>query len=102
MKKLVPFPTTEEVSIAVNDVIEGGSNATGSVTLTLSVASTVVSHKLCRSTSVVGLTPRTAVAATELGNGTIYVSTVTNGSFTLVHASSAVAGRTFDFTLIGG
>ena len=41
-----------------------------------------------------------ASAATELG-GTVYVSAVANGSFTITHANSATAGRTFLYAVLG-
>lgn len=47
------------------------------------------------------LTPVSANAATEVGNGTLYVSAVTNGAFTITHANSATTGRTFIYALHG-
>jgi hypothetical protein len=47
------------------------------------------------------LVPQTASATTELGNGTLYISAVTNGSFTIAHANSATTGRTFLYALQG-
>jgi hypothetical protein len=41
------------------------------------------------------LTPATANASVEVGNGTIYISAVTNGSFTIKHANAATTERTF-------
>ena len=102
MQELSPFPRVEDIAKAVRELTRGGSNATGTVTLTLSAASTVVTHDNCKDGSVPVLTPTTAAAAAEIGAGTLYVSAVTAGSFTLAHANSAVAGRTFLFALIGG
>jgi hypothetical protein len=45
--------------------------------------------------------PATANAATELGNGTMYVSAVANGSFAITHGNSAATGRLFLFALLG-
>ena len=47
------------------------------------------------------LTPIAAYVATEVGNGTMYVSAVANGSFTLTHANSATTARTFLYALHG-
>jgi hypothetical protein len=47
------------------------------------------------------LTPTTAHAATEVGNGTLYVSAVANGSFTLAHANNNQADRTFLYACFG-
>jgi hypothetical protein len=43
----------------------------------------------------------TANAAIEIGNGTMYVSAVTNGAFTITHANSATTGRTCLYALQG-
>jgi hypothetical protein len=45
--------------------------------------------------------PASANAATEIGNGTMYVSAVANGSFTITHANSATTGRTFLYAIVG-
>jgi hypothetical protein len=47
------------------------------------------------------LSPLTVHAAAELGNGTIYVSAVANGAFTLTHANNVQADRTFGFVAMG-
>ncbi len=57
--------------------------------------------KNCVFGSVPLFTPVTANAATEAGNGTMYVSAVANGSFTIAHANSATSGRTFLYALQG-
>ena len=51
--------------------------------------------------STVVLTPTSAHAAAELGNGTIYVSAVANGSFTVVHASNSQTDRSFVYATLG-
>jgi hypothetical protein len=50
---------------------------------------------------VVLLSPHTAHGAAELGNGTIFVSAVANGSFTLAHANNAQNDRTFGYVCLG-
>jgi hypothetical protein len=87
----VPIPgETDPYKIvrAVRELYEGRSNAVGSVTLTANAASTL-------------LTPATAHAAAELGNGTLYVGAVANGSFTLAHANNSQADRTFLYACFG-
>jgi hypothetical protein len=71
------------------------------VTLTVSVATTTVTEDACASGSTVILTPASANAATEYGNGTMYVSAVANGSFTITHANSATTARTFLYAIQG-
>lgn len=91
----------KKIILALQQLAAGRSNATGAVTLLTGSSTTVVSDPNCAAGTVPLLTPASANAATELGNGTIYVSTVANGSFTVTHANSAMAGRTFLYALQG-
>ena len=91
----------KKIVLALQQLAAGRSNAVGTVTLATGVATTVVSDKNCAAGSTPLLTPMTANAATEIGNGTLYVSAVANGAFTLTHASSATTGRTFLYALHG-
>ena len=91
----------KKVIRALQQLAAGRSNATGTVTLATSASTTVVSDPNCAAGTVPHLTPASANAATEVGNGTIYVSAVANGSFTITHANSATTGRTFLYALQG-
>jgi hypothetical protein len=91
----------KKIVLAIQQLAAGRSNATGTVTLTTSAASTMVTDKNCAAGSTPILTPATSNASAEFGNGTIYVSTVANGSFTITHANSATTGRTFLYALHG-
>ena len=104
MSGKVPIPgETDPYKIvrAVRELYEGRSNAVGSVTLTANAASTTVTAANCGAGSTVLLTPATAHAAAELGNGTLYVGAVANGSFTLAHANNSQADRTFLYACFG-
>ncbi|WP_315796550.1 hypothetical protein [Bradyrhizobium sp. SZCCHNRI3043] len=90
----------KKVILALQQLAAGRSNAVGSVTLLPGVATTVVADMNCSAASTPILTAASPGAAVELGNGTIHVSAVTNGSFTLTHANSAAA-RTFLYALLG-
>ena len=90
-----------KVNTAINELAKGRSNAVGAVTLAANAASTTVSAQNCGAGSVVLLSPLTAHAAAELGNGTIFVSAVGNGSFTLAHASNAQNDRSFGYVCLG-
>jgi hypothetical protein len=90
----------KKIILALQQLAAGRSNAVGSVTLAAGASTTVVADKNCSAASTPILTPATAAAAAELGNGTIYVSAVTNGAFTLTHVNSAAA-RTFLYALLG-
>lgn len=101
-------PSLEEKDLkkfrrSIVELASGRSNATGTVTLATSAASTTVNDPNCAAGSVVILMPTTANAATEVGNGTIYVpaATIINGQFVITHANSATTGRTFLYAFCG-
>ena len=91
----------KKIVLAIQQLAAGRSNAVGTVTLATGSSATMVSTPNCATGSTPILTPATANAATELGNGTMYVSAVTNGSFTITHANSATSGRTFFYAILG-
>lgn len=91
---------TDPITRALQQLASGRSNAIGTVTLASSGTTTVVSNDNCASGSTPLLTPVTAAGATEVGNGTMYVSGVLNGSFTITH-SAGVANRSFRYCIIG-
>lgn len=91
----------KKIVLAIQQLAAGRSNAVGSVTLTAGAATTTVTDRNCAAGTAPILVPTTANAAAEIGNGTMYVSAVTNGSFTLTHANSATTGRTFLYALFG-
>ncbi len=98
----------KKVILAVQQLAAGRSNATGSISLTPNQATTVVdvsrnpiASTIIAAGSVPLLTPKTANAAAEIGNGTLYVSAVANGSFTITHANSATTGRDFYYAILG-
>ena len=85
----------------INELTQGRSNATGTVTLTAGAATTTVTNSNFASGSSVYLTPTTANAAAEIGNGTMYVSARAAGSFTLTHANNANADRIYLYAIQG-
>jgi len=106
MTAYVPGTTETDLSkviLSLQQVAAGRSNAVGTVTLATGTATTVVTTQtgICASGSTVNLTPTTANAAAELGNGTMYVSAVGNNTFTITHANSATTGRTFSYAIVG-
>jgi hypothetical protein len=107
MTVFVP-PITEtdlkRIVLAIQQVAAGRSNATGTVTLTANVATTTVTPTQTGSIAAGStpiLTAMTANAAAEVGAGTIYASTVANGSFTLTHANNAQTDRIFRYAILG-
>jgi hypothetical protein len=91
----------KKIVLAIQNLAAGRSNAVGTVTLATNSATTTVTTPNCASGSTPILTPTSASAATEIGNGTLYVSAVANGSFTITHANAATAGRTFLYAVQG-
>lgn len=104
----------KKINLAIQQLAAGRSNANGTVTLTINVATTVVTTATgtCAPASItpsgiaipashVSLEALTANAAAEVGNGTIYISAVGKDTFTITHANSATAGRTFSFGIQG-
>lgn len=103
MKKLDAREKRLPIIVSViNQLADGRSVVAGSVTLTVNVASTTVSNDVIPAGCFPLLTPASANAATEMGNGTCYVSAVAKGSFTITHANAATTGRTFHWYAVGG
>jgi len=95
-------PLTRQDRLTINELIRGRTNAVDTVTLTASAASTVVSDPRVTPFSRIFLFPKTANAAAELGNGTCYIATPSNGSYTITHANNAQVDRTFYVLIMTG
>tara|TARA_R100001463_G_scaffold42137_1_gene88522 strand:- start:4889 stop:5212 length:324 start_codon:yes stop_codon:yes gene_type:complete len=93
--------TPRQVAFAVNLLIDGKFNSTGSVTLTASAASTAVTDYRAGPDSVILFTPTTANAAAEQGGGTMYLSARAKQGFTITHANNSQTDRTFLYIVIG-
>ena len=91
----------KKIVLAIQQLAAGRSNAVGLVTLVTSSPTTIVNDKNCAIGSTPLFTPASASAATEIGNGTMYLSAVTNGSFTITHANSSISDRKFLYALQG-
>lgn len=91
----------KKIILSLQQLAAGRSNATGSVTLSASAASTTVTNANCATGSTPSLTATTANAAAEFKNGTIYVGTVSNGSFVITHANNSQTDRTFLYAILG-
>lgn len=91
------------IADVVRQLVEGRNNAVGVVTLATGAVSTVVPAPTCGATSCVFMFPRTANAAAEVGNGTLYVTTanISARQFIVTHANNALADRTFSWVVLG-
>jgi hypothetical protein len=90
-----------KINLSLQQLAAGRSNAIGTVTLTANAATTVVLDLNCSKESCIDFMPMTANAAAERGNGTMYVATVVNKSFTITHANNAQNDRTFRYAIKG-
>lgn len=102
--------STEEKNLwrvvqAVIQLIQGRSNAVGTVTLRNGQTTTTVTKLIDPAAinvalgSKVFLEPETANAAAA--RATTYISAVGQGTFTITHANAATTDRTFSFHCIG-
>lgn len=70
-------------------------------TLSTSVAATTFYNAKLRPTSNVHLTPKTANASAEFGNGTIYIDTPTQGAVVINHADNGNTDRIYRVEIVG-
>lgn len=87
------------LATTINELLKGRDNSIGTFTLAAGVTTTVVTDNLFQSEQIPVWTPVTANAAAALTN--VYVSSRTNGSFTLTHSSAATTDRTFYYVRRG-
>lgn len=88
-----------DIRTALSGLANGRSNAIGSVTLTASATTTVVTDSNVSADSVIALMPTTATAVSA--DTLVYVSAVTDGTFTLTHDNNAAIDRTFKYSIQG-
>ena len=90
--------TTREISEVVNNILNGKTNNTGSITIAVaSATSTVIYDERIGFDSVVILTPTTSGAS----GYAYYLDTNAKGSITIRHAANTTAGRTFRYVVVG-
>ncbi len=88
----------ERISLVVNNILLGKMNCTIEVTLRASQTTTVVTDPRIYSTSWLGFDPRTANARSALFS--MYVSSISNGTFTITHTNTATTDRTFILAIL--
>lgn len=91
----------KKVILSLQQLAAGRSNAAGTLTLAANAATTTITNANCAVGSSPQLMPSSANASAEFKNGTIYVSTVSNGSFVITHANNAQTDRTFYYAIHG-
>lgn len=91
--------------LTINNLLNGKSNNTDSVTLHTSTSTTTVVLAKGRigPNSVILFMPRTANAAVEISTGTMYVSTIDslNNQFMITNAVNTKNDRTFSYIIVG-
>ena len=84
-----------QLATAININADG---QTGTVTLTANSASTTLTDHRITPSSVIGLMPTTANAATAIA--TTYIGTSVNESATITHANTATTDRIFKYSIL--
>jgi hypothetical protein len=99
-RKLNPSGSdVREISEIVNNLVEGKTNNTGSITLNVSSATTTIIYdERIGYNSVIFLMPTTVNAASSLTN--VYVSARTKGSATLTHSANTAADKTYGYIIV--
>ncbi len=87
-----------EIAQVVNLILDGKSNATGTVTLTVSSATTTLSDRRIGIDTVVHFEPTTANAKSE---GTPWQNGHGNGVVTLNHANNSQSDRSYRYSILG-
>lgn len=101
---MIPLATGEadplKVSTAINQLIQGRSNACGRVTLRNGQSTTPVIAPNCGKGACVFLFPATAAAAGALATTYVADADVVAGQFTITH-DDAVTARSFYWVALG-
>lgn len=100
----VPHPQEKDpfkLVQGIRELFQGRSNAVGVFTVTENTTTTTVNAINCGESSKVFITPTTANAAAEFGGGTIYVSSVESGAFTVTHANAGSTDRVYYYVCLG-
>jgi hypothetical protein len=85
----------------VNNILQGRLNVVVPLTLSANQGSTAVTDARISPFSALLFAPVTANAAAEIGAGTLYASSQTNGSAVISHANNAQTDRQFNMVIIG-
>jgi len=83
-----------------NLALNGKLNSTFEVTLTANTTTTAVTSIYISPKSLLFPMPTTSNAAVELASGTMYFSTVGDGTATITHANNAQTDRSFKVLVI--
>ena len=90
-----------KVNAVVRQLMEGRSNATGSVTFSTDATSKTVTAPTVGASSIIVLMPQTSAAAAALATSYIPSTGVTPGAFVIQHSSSTSTSRLFGWIALG-
>jgi hypothetical protein len=90
-----------KVSEVVNAVMNGKTNAAGTVTLTANAATTTITDARIGANTSVKLTPTTANAATAVATTYQTFPNAATGAIVINHANNAQTDKTFAYVLLG-
>lgn len=88
-----------KIAQSIWQLMDGHTNAAGSVTLTASTTSTVVTDDRVGIDSVITFMPTSSNGASALTN--LYVTSRGDGTFTLTHSSSAATDQDLEYAIHG-
>lgn len=94
-----PRVQSREFAKAINAILNGNINSTGTVTLTASSTTTVVTNRLIGKDTIMILVPTTATAATAMTK--VRQAFTAQFEITLTHDSTADTDRIFKYVLLG-
>ena len=89
------------IAETVNNILYGNINAVTDATLAAGTIHTTVSWPRINPYCGLFFCPLTANAAAEIGNGTLWVSLLDNGSAQLTHANNGQTDRNFRVLIVG-
>jgi hypothetical protein len=104
MPVLTLSPAEKDISkivLAVRQLTEGRSNASGTVTLSANAATTAVAAPNCAATSAVLLFPATAHAAAAAASTYVKSTDIRKGQFVVTHPNDANTDKIFYWLAIG-
>ena len=98
-----PTPEGRRQYEVLQQMRSGKLEIVGEVTLTAGAASTTVTDIRVSPQSIIVWHPRTANAAAELANGTLYITDANmgDGTMTITHANNAQVDRTYRYGVLG-
>jgi len=89
-----------EIAEVVNNLIEGKSNNTGTITLAVaSATTTTIYDERIGANSVILLMPKTASAVSVITS--TYISATNKGNAVITHTANTVADKTFRYIVVG-